>query len=163
MLLRQLDVIENMRRYQMMRHPFAHIPLGEDDFVGADFGQHLTLELACCLDDNVGNIHFLQNQSGHDTGLDILPDGHHHHIKIAEPQVAQSILIGRIRLNGVGYPVANLLDSGFIFVHRQYLIPQLVQIFRHTGAETPHSDHRKLLFHPPGSLRRGMLYLFIVA
>ncbi|MNZ95492.1 hypothetical protein D3C78_1146420 [compost metagenome] len=81
--LRQLDIIKQIRRHELMRDAYAHIPLRIHDPVDADLLKHTAVKLAHRLRHYLLHPEILEKDRRQNTGLNIIADGYNAAIKIS--------------------------------------------------------------------------------
>lgn len=123
-VLGQFDIIQKVRRHQLMGHPDSHIPFRIDDPIDANPLQYAPVQLGHGFGNDFSDPKLLHLDTDENARLQIIPDRDNGAIEIPDAERTKDILIRRIGNDGVRQDVVHLRDNLFILIDPQHLMAE---------------------------------------
>ena len=150
-VIRQLDEIQDVGTGQPLSQLDPHLMFGKNHPVGSDLLQHLAVDVALSLGDDLLHSDLLEVQSDEGAVAHVVPHGHDGAVVVAHPQRLEHGGVPGVAHDGMGDLIGRRLDVFLPAVHGQHLMAQGAQLGGHRRAKTAQTDHNKR-FHGADSL-----------
>jgi hypothetical protein len=135
----ELDVVDHAAG-DHVRHPHAHVVLGEHDGVGADSAEDASVGLGDGLGPDVGDLEVVERRGGEDAGLDVAADAHDRGLEVGGPELAQRGDVGGVGLDDVSEGARHLLDHARVGVDAEDLVAEVLEGLAERAAEAAEAD-----------------------
>ncbi len=122
----------------------AHVPLGEDDPVGADAVEDLPMRPRDRLGDDLRDLEVDEHRGREDARLHVGADGDDRGPKLRGAELAHRLRVGRVGLDDVGEDGGVILHALRIGIDAQHLVAERDELARERSTEAPEPADEEL-------------------